>query len=151
MIVLKGSSSLPDPARGLSPSSAPVPRQLPQMCLSSLPSWQWIMNGMLLLLAAGWCCGLSGLLRGFILAKQKALLLFLAFCSSEPTARRGDESGSDLDRDHRHMTSPAKPAMFELDYESWALEVWRSNWFTALFNNDNWPSWKTHFRAHVIK
>lgn len=109
--------SLHERNRVLSPSSCSAPRQLLQMCLISLPIWQWIMNGMLLLFAAGgcrWCP--SKLLRDFNLVMQKALLLLLAFCSSGTgTARDGGSlANSDPDRDHEHITSPLKPAMFKL-------------------------------------
>lgn len=109
------SSSLPERDRVLSPSSGSAPRQLLQMCLISLPIWQWIMNGMLLLFAAG-CCP-SELQRDLILVRQKALLPFLAFCSSGTTAavRDGESvADPDPDRDHEHVTSPPKPAMFKL-------------------------------------
>lgn len=100
------------------------------------------MNGMLLLLfAAAWCrCCPSELLRDFILVRQKALLLFLAFCSSGTTAAVRDEESvadPDPDRDHEHITSPPKPAMFELDCRAGPSRPqlwWRGdfNWFAAL-------------------
>lgn len=95
----------------LSPSSS-APRQLLQMCLSSLLIWQWIMNGMLLLLfTAGWC-GWSfpepPLLppRDFILDKQKALR-FLGFscvgaCSSKDEA----EGVGGWAPEQKHITPP---------------------------------------------
>lgn len=140
-----------------SPSSGSAPRQLLQMCLISLPIWQWIMNGMLLLFVAGWCwCCLPELLRDFILVRQKALLLFFGFCSSGTGADEDGDSVPDPDPDHEHITSPPKPAMFELDCRvgpSRPLLWWKGdfNWFAALSTTDKLATKKTKFRSILTK
>lgn len=142
------SVSLSEPDRVLLPSSGPVPRQLLQTCFSSPPTWQWLMRGVLLLFEAGWCCCFSALLRDFALLKRNALPRVFAFFSSEPGPSRGGEAAADLVREHEHMTSAAKPAMFELDRGGWpAWPICSGGGEDFNLARKSLPSWKVHFRS----
>lgn len=138
-------------------SHRPAPRQLLQMCLISLPIWQWTMNGMLLLFAAGGCrCCPSELLRDFNLVRQKALLLFLNFCSSGTGTVRdgGSLANSDPDRDHKYITSPLKPAVFKMKLylhclcsRGWGVFMfWFFFWFFLFFGPVHYQQFHYYYR-----
>lgn len=97
-----------------SPSSGSAPRQLLQMCLISFPMWQRTRNGVLLF-AAGCRCWFPGSLRGFILGKQKVLLLLSGFCSSRAGVVEGARPPAEPEPDHEPVASPPRPAMSELN------------------------------------